>query len=107
MRSFKEVLGVSKECHYINLLDTTTNSFVSFTNVDFETLWILVRKKEIPYDRFVQKQAWMNSTTRVMRNVKISPFLANGNRNYEFIDDGRHTVNNVVYRVQASFNAEV
>ena len=107
MKSFKEVLGVSKECHYINLLDTTTNSFVSFTNVDFETLWILVRKKEIPYDRFVQKQAWMNSTTRMMRNVKISPFLANGNRNYEFKDDGRRTVGNVVYRIQASFNAEV
>ena len=107
MRSFKEVLGVSKECHYINLLDTTTNSFVSFTNVDFETLWILVRKKEVPYDRFVQKQAWMNSTTRMMRNVKISPFLANGNRNYEFKDDGRRTVGNVVYRIQASFTAEV
>ena len=107
MRSFKEVLGVSKEHHYINLLDTTTNSFVSFTNVDFETLRKLVRKKEIPHDRFVQKQAWMNSTTRMMRNVKISPFLANGNRNYEFKDDGRRTVNNVVYRIQASFNAEV
>ena len=107
MRSFKEVLGVSKEYHYINLLDTTTNSFVSFTNVDFETLWILVRKKEIPYDRFVQKQAWMNSTTMMRRDVKISPFLANGNRNYEFKDDGRRTVNNVVYRIQASFNAEV
>ena len=107
MLSFKQVLGVSKEYHYINLLDTTTNSFVSFTNEEFETLWILVRKKEIPYDRFVQKQAWMNSTTRMMRNVKISPFLANGDRNYEFKDDGRRTVNNVVYRIQASFNAEV
>ena len=43
----------------------------------------------------------------MMRNVKIPPFLANGDRNYEFKDDGRRTVNNVVYRIQASFNAEV
>ena len=49
----------------------------------------------------------MNSTTMMRRDVKISPFLANGNRNYEFKDDGRRTVNNVVYRIQASFNAEV
>ena len=55
MLSFKQVLGVSKEYHYINLLDTTTNSFVSFTNVDFETLWVIVRRKEIPHDRYVQK----------------------------------------------------
>ena len=49
----------------------------------------------------------MNSTTRLAREVKISPFLANGNRNYEFKDDGRRTVRNVVYRLQSSFNAEV
>ena len=107
MKTFTDLYPETPKQSSITLIDKTTRRMVTFNEIETIQLQILVLQGEIPYDRFVQKQAWMNSTTRMMRNVKISPFLANGNRNYEFKDDGRRTVNNVVYRIQASFNAEV
>ena len=101
MLSFKQVLGVSKEYHYINLLDTTTNSFVSFTNVDFETLRKLVRKKEIPHDRFVQQQAWINNKTRMRRDTHVPALLVDGKTNPEF-NCGK-SVGNFVYRYTMDF----